>query len=291
MKLQGPITALITPFNEDYSIDFESLEKIVGWQVDNKISGLVVNGTTGESPNITDDELIELIKATKAKAGTCPLIIGAGSNSTKKAILKAQLAQKYGANAVLVVCPYYNKPTQQGLYEHFAAIAKNINIPIIIYNIPGRTNVNLEIEIIERLYKDFGNIIGIKESTNEILRFHTLSQIGKDFRIFCGDDALSLPSYLLGACGTISVLSNILPDLVVEMNNLYFDNKVEQAKTIYDHLFKFTNLLFSETNPIPTKFALSKIGLCKNILRAPLTQLSTESQPKILNELKKFYEL
>lgn len=227
----GVITALVTPFDDNDKIDRDAVKKIIKWQVDNEISGIVVSGTTGESPNLSQDEFVEIIKiAKKILKGNIPLVAGVSSNSTNKAILQAKIAEESGADAVMITAPYYNKPTQKGIIEHFKLITQNINIPSIIYNIPGRTSVNIEIDTVVQIINECKNVVAMKEATDNIMRFAELSRISKDFSVLAGDDVLTLPSRVFGAKGTVSVMSNLLPDLVVELHKLCDQNQYDKAQ-------------------------------------------------------------
>lgn len=286
----GAITALITPFDDNDNLDVLAVKQIVKWQVDNGISGIVISGTTGESPSLVEDEFIELIRNTKKiTKDKIPLIVGAGSNNTEKAIYQVRLAEENGADAVMVVVPYYNKPTQEGMFWHFKKISEATDLPIILYNIPGRVVVNMEIETVSRL-AELSNIVGIKESTSNINRFNELAAIAKNFDVLSGDDTLTLPARVLGAKGVISVISNILPDVVQKLNKLCDQGKYKEALEIHNKIYKLTNLMFCETNPIPVKYAMSLLGLCKNNLRLPMTPLSQKYELLIQEELRNFYD-
>ncbi|MBN8827379.1 MAG: 4-hydroxy-tetrahydrodipicolinate synthase [Sphingobacteriia bacterium] len=287
---KGVFTALITPFEDDLTLDVKALARLANWQVENGVSGIVVSGTTGEAPNLTDDEFIEIIQTVKRYTkGNIPVIAGVGSNSTEKTIKQAKLAEKSGADALMVVAPYYNKPMQQGLIEHFKLISISTHLPIIVYNIPGRSVINMEISTITALL-NFRNIVAIKESTANILRFTELCDLSDRLSVLCGDDLMALPARALGAQGVVSVISNFLPDLVVQMHNACDRGNFDEAKKIHNNLYRLTQLMFIETNPIPTKYAMSLLSLCKNNLRLPLTPLSEEHKSKVEYELRSFYD-
>jgi 4-hydroxy-tetrahydrodipicolinate synthase len=291
-NIGGTVTALITPFNQEGEIDYVAFENIVKWQIQNGVKYLVVNGTTGESPNIDDNELVNLVVLAKKSANNqAKIIVGVGTNSTKNTIKKIELVDKNGADAVLAVCPYYNKPIQEGLYQHFSSIAKSTYLPIILYNIPGRSVVNMDVNTVEKLVKENENIVAIKECASNICKYMELSSIKEDFRVLTGDDTDILAAYSMGACGVISVLSNVLPDITVSITNLCEVGDFKKSLLLFKKVYNLINMLFVETSPAPVKFALSKLGLCQNKLRLPMVPLSRDKEELIIEELKKFYEL
>lgn len=289
---KGTITALVTPFNEENELDVVGLKQIVKWQVENNVDGIIVSGTTGESPNLSEDEFIELIlnskKITKDKI---PLIAGVGTSSTAKTIKQAKLAEETGADGLLVIVPYYNKPTQRGIIEHFKAINDAVSIPIMLYNAPGRVIVNMTTSTIQTIFEECANVVGIKECPSDVLRFGELAKISPNFDVLTGDDPVLLPARTLGAKGVVSVISNILPDVVVALNKACDTQDYEKALEIHNNLANIISLMFVETNPIPVKYAMSVLALCKNKLRLPLVPLSEEHQTKIKEELRKFYDI
>ena len=286
MLLRGTFTALITPFKND-AIDYGALEAIIAKQIQGKVEGLVPAGTTGESPTLNHDEHRELIqrvvKFSKSIDKNVKIIAGTGSNSTKEAISLTQYAAKAGADYALSVNPYYNKPTQAGLVKHFKKIADESSIPIILYNIPGRTSVSLSLESIVEL-SNHRNIAGIKEATGD-LNFMTqiILNSSKDFSLISGDDNLILPILAVGGQGVISVISNIFPFETGEITRYFFQGKFEKALSLFYKLFPLCKAMFSETNPIPVKYAAFLKGFCANELRLPLTSL-TEANEIIVQE-------
>ena len=278
MSLKGAFTALITPFNPDGSIDWDSLEQIVKRQVDAGIDGLVPCGTTGESPTLNHQEHSQVIAqvtewAKKLNSKTL-IIAGTGSNSTQEAINLTKEAAKEGADYALLVNPYYNKPTQNGLYRHFKTIADESSIPIILYNIPGRTAICLELETIKSLSKH-KRISAIKEATGDLnLMTEILLETDHDFSLLSGDDNLLLPILSLGGKGIISVCSNVYPAKIASITNRYLAGDIQEARELFLEIFPFCRAMFYETNPIPIKFAMSEMKYCQNILRLPLTSLS-----------------
>ncbi|WP_370931606.1 4-hydroxy-tetrahydrodipicolinate synthase [Bartonella sp. DGB1] len=272
---KGAITALVTPFTSDNKIDEEAFRNLVEWQISESIHGLVPCGTTGESPTLSHDEhkrVIELcVKQTK---GRVPVIAGAGSNSTCEAIELAEHAQKAGADAILVVSPYYNKPSQKGLFEHYKKIAKSVQVPLIIYNIPGRSVIDVVPETIAALRNECNNIIGVKDATCEVARVTRHREMcGKDFLQFSGDDSTSLGFNAHGGCGCISVTSNIAPKLCATLQQACLDGDYHKAREIHDKLAELDRILFIEPNPTGVKYALSKLGRIKPFVRSPLYEI------------------
>jgi 4-hydroxy-tetrahydrodipicolinate synthase len=280
----GLYTALITPFNEDKSVDYITLKKLIDEQIEANVDGLVILGTTGESPVISDTEAEKIISlAVKISKRKIKIIVGAGSNNTELAIEKSKQAQDLGADAILSVNPYYNKPPQEGLYKHFKQIADSINIPIILYNIKGRTAVNLETETLLRL-SQHKNIIGVKEASGDLSQImEVINQVDDDFFVLSGDDALTYPIMSLGGHGVISVTSNIFPR---EMKNIVWQcltNNFEAAKQSHYKLYNFMNELLSiSSNPIPVKTLLAHMGKIKDEFRLPLCRLEDSNRQKLI---------
>jgi 4-hydroxy-tetrahydrodipicolinate synthase len=279
---QGAITALITPFTKDNTIDEQAFVNLIENQIAGGITGIVPCGTTGESPNLTVDEYSRLIElAVNTANGRIPVIAGAGSNSTDKAIKFAKIAEGRGADAVMVVVPYYNKPTQEGLYQHFKAVHDAISIPLVLYNIPGRTSVNMTDDTIVRL-AELDNVVGIKDATGDMNRPLILrGRIGRDFCQLSGDDSTALSFNAQGGIGCISVAANIIPDLCANLQNLWEAGEYKGALELQTKLMPLYNVLFCETNPGPIKYAASLLGLCEPDVRLPLVEPSVESKKKI----------
>ena len=288
-QLKGVWTALITPFNEDGSIDWNAFDKLIEQQIEAHITGPVICGTTGESPTITDDECTELIKKAKEKTnGKCLIMAGTGTNNTQKSIEKTKKAEEAGADMVILVNPYYNKPTQQGLYLHFKAIAESTKLPVILYNIKGRTGVNLETSTLEKLAKEVKNIVGVKEASGDIDQIKSVCDLKLDnFIVLSGDDNITfkiMKDY--GVDGVVSVASNIIPRQMVEMVSFILDGKIKEANEInikLDNLFK---TLFIETNPIPVKYAAYEMKICQNVYRLPMCTINEEHGQKVKELLK-----
>ena len=290
MTFRGTYTALVTPFRADGSIDEEALRAFVEAQIDGGIQGLVPMGTTGESPTLSHKEhnnVIELV--VQFARGRVPVIAGTGSNSTDEAIALTEEARVLGANASLQVVPYYNKPTQEGLYQHFRAIAEEGGIPIILYDIPGRTGVGMAVETIARLRNDLPrSIVGLKEATGTTERIAPLrTLLGEEFSILSGDDSLTLPMISLGADGVISVASNVVPRQVSGMVHTALGGDFEKAREMNAALTSLFKDLFIETNPIPIKAALAMTGQIQEVYRLPLVRMSHANRARLEETLKK----
>lgn len=287
---QGVYTAVITPFRQG-KIDYDSYFKILENQIRSGVAGVVPCGTTGESPTLSYDEHKELIQKTvQVVAGKIQVIAGTGSNSTKEAIELTESACADGVDGILTVNPYYNKPTQEGMFQHFTAIANVSSKPVMLYNIPGRTNVNLLPETVSRLAAH-PKIAAIKEATGDLGQMaKVISQCPADFDLLSGDDNLTLPVLSIGGKGVVSVVSNLFPRACVDMVSLYLRGDLEASKKIYYKLLPVFVNAFIETNPIPIKAAMSWFGYCSNELRLPMTSLSegsaSESFKKIVFQLK-----
>ena len=273
----GTGTAVVTPF-KDGSVDYESFERFLNWQIEGGVEFLVVLGTTGESPTITADERAEIIKfAVKTAAGRVPVVIGTGTNSTANTILLSQQAEGLGADGLLVVGPYYNKPTQEGFYQHFKAVAESVKTPIIVYNVPGRTGSNIAPETVYRLSK-LRTIAGVKEAAGDMGQIDMLVRLIKkerpDFAILSGNDDQAFHLVNSGGDGVISVLSNVMPRETSDMIRLALAGEVEKARALHHRMFPLMKNLFVEANPIPVKYAASRLGFCRNELRLPLVPAS-----------------
>lgn len=275
--LQGSLVAIVTPMFDDGSLDLDALRTLIDFHVDAGTDGIVIVGTTGESPTVDFGEHCELIKTTvQHAAGRIPVIAGTGANSTKEAIELTAQAKAMGADACLLVAPYYNKPTQEGLCQHFAAVAAAVDIPQILYNVPGRTSCDISNDTVLRLAK-IKNIVGIKDATGGVERGTDLIlRAPKDFIIYSGDDATGMPLMLLGARGVISVTANVAPKLMKEMCEAAMAGNVATASAINAKLFGLHQKLFVEANPIPVKWVLQHMGLIKSGIRLPMVNLSAQ---------------
>lgn len=275
--LQGSMVAIVTPMFDDGSLDLGALRRLIDWHIDAGTDGIVIVGTTGESPTVDVDEHCLLIKTTVEQvAGRVPVIAGTGANSTREAIELTQNAKDLGANACLLVAPYYNKPTQEGLYQHFAAIAAAVDIPQILYNVPGRTGCDISNDTVIRL-SAIANIVGIKDATGGIERgTDLLLRASKDFAIYSGDDATGMALMLLGARGVISVTANVAPKLMHDMCEAAMAGSVAKACGINGKLFPLHQKLFVEANPIPVKWILQQMGLIQAGIRLPMVNCSSQ---------------
>ena len=286
--ITGSIVALATPFQTDGSIDYDCLRKLIDWHIEQGTDCIGVVGTTGESPTVTIEENCEIIRAAVEQArGRVPIMAGCGSNSTAEAITLAKFAKSVGANCQLQVVPYYNKPTQEGQYQHFKAIAEATgDLPIVLYNVPGRTVAGLEHDTILRLAQIPG-IVAIKEATGDLARAQWLIRdLPKNFAIYSGDDATAVALLLCGGHGNISVTANIAPKLMHEMCQAAMAGNIEQAMRIQFQLMPLHKHLFVEANPIPVKWAMQRLGLCGGTLRLPLTPLAQANQTVVENALR-----
>jgi 4-hydroxy-tetrahydrodipicolinate synthase len=273
--LQGSLVAIVTPMQEEGELDLGAFRKLIDWHIGEGTDGIVVVGTTGESPTVDFDEHHLLIKtAVDHAAGRIPVIAGTGANSTREAIELAAYAKQVGANMSLSVVPYYNKPTQEGLYRHFRAIAEAVDIPQILYNVPGRTVADMQNETVLRLAQ-VPNIVGIKDATANLERgADLLRRKPRDFLVFSGDDATGLALMLLGGHGVISVTANAAPRLMHEMCAAALSGDIARAREINNRLLGLHRHLFCEANPIPVKWVVQQMGLIKGGIRLPLTPLS-----------------
>jgi 4-hydroxy-tetrahydrodipicolinate synthase len=278
---QGSITALITPF-KDGKVDASAYKKFVEWQIDQGTHGLVPCGTTGESPTLSHDEHKQVVElCIEAAAGRVPVIAGTGSNSTAEAVELTRHAKAAGADGVLVVTPYYNKPTQEGLYLHFKAVNDCADVPVLIYNIPGRSVVDMTVDTMARLFK-LKNIVGVKDATANLARVsQQRAALGNDFIQLSGEDATALGFMAHGGQGCISVTANIAPSLCAEFQLACLAGNFRLALQLQDRLMPLHEALFVESNPGPVKYAASKLGLCNADTRLPLAPLASASKQKV----------
>jgi 4-hydroxy-tetrahydrodipicolinate synthase len=287
---KGSIVALITPF-KDGAIDRQSLKRLIDFHVENGTDAVLVAGTTGESATLTFSEHEDLIKmAVDFAEGRIPIIAGTGANATHEAIELTKSAEKAGVAGSLQIVPYYNKPTQEGIYQHFKAIAEETNLPLILYNIPSRTGVDMLPETFARLYSDFPNIVGIKEATGNVARVSEMINLtNPDVDILSGDDALTLPMMAVGAKGVISVANNIIPREIADMCKYALNGEFDKALEIHNKYWKLFKTLFIETNPIPVKTAAYMMGLIDDLeLRLPLYYMKKENEEKLKEVLKEY---
>ena len=278
------LTAMVTPFNEDGSVNCEAAADFAEWLLANGSDGLVVEGSTGEAATMFMDEKIEVLKAVVERVnGRAPVIVGAGTNCTASTIELINAVEACGVDGLLVVGPYYNKPTQEGYYQHFAAVAKSTTLPIIVYNVPGRTGSNIEPKTIARLAAEFPNIVAVKEAAGNVAQTAELFRVlPENVTIYSGDDGLILPFMSVGARGVISVLGNIGGQMLQDVMQLYSEGKVAEAAELNKKLFPLANSLFIESNPIPVKYAVTKVtGINAGAPRLPLTPISEAGKEKL----------
>lgn len=285
--ITGSIVAIVTPMFEDGRLDLEGLRKLIDFHVKEGTDGIVIVGTTGESPTVNVDEHCELIRrAVEYSAGRVPVIAGTGGNSTAEAIELTAFAKKVGASASLNVVPYYNKPTQEGLYRHFRAVAEAVDMPVILYNVPGRTVADMSNDTTIRLAA-IDNIVGIKDATGNIERgSDLLARAPGGFAVYSGDDASAVALMLLGGHGSISVTANVAPKLNHEMCVAAMAGDVKKARELHFKLLGLHRLLFLEANPIPVKWACQQMGLIPAGIRLPLTPFSAEHHDKVLGAMR-----
>jgi 4-hydroxy-tetrahydrodipicolinate synthase len=287
--IEGSIVAIVTPFKNG-GIDEKTLSSLIEFQIECGTHGIVPCGTTGESPTLSHDEHKRVIEITvEAAAGRIPVIAGTGSNSTEEALNLTKFAKKAGADAALLVVPYYNKPTQEGLYQHFRTIAMGCDLPLILYNIPGRSGVNMAPETVARLAKEFKNIVGIKEASGSVQQASKiLSLTGDDFILLSGEDALNFPILAIGGKGYISVTANIAPRELAELYNSFLRGDISTSRNLHYKLHDLNEAMFIETNPIPVKTALFLLGKIENEFRLPLCPMSKAGTDKLKEVLTSY---
>lgn len=285
--IQGSMVALVTPMTPDNALDWPSLHKLVDWHLEQGTHAIAAVGTTGESATLNVEEHLEVIRRIVDQVhGRVPVIAGTGANSTDEAVELTAAAKEVGADACLLVTPYYNKPTQEGLFLHHEFIAKAVAIPQILYNVPGRTSVDMRPETVLRLAQ-ISNIIGIKEATGDLERARLLiEQAPADFVVISGDDATAVDLMLLGGKGDISVTANVVPAAIAQMCELAIAGNAEEARAINDRLMPVHTAMFVESNPIPVKWALEQMGLIQSGIRLPLTRLSGQYHPQVKSALE-----
>ncbi len=286
------ITAMVTPFNSAREIDYNKAEQLAGYLVDNGSDAVLVAGTTGEGPTLTHEEELELLSSVRrAVAGKAKVIMNAGSNCTATACRTSKLAEKEDVDALLSVVPYYNKPSQEGMIAHFSAIAESTSLPIIIYNIPSRTGVNIQPATIAKLANKYENIVAVKQSCSDMDAVTEIKLLApEDFSVYSGDDSLTLPMLSLGARGVISVASHLFGNDVKSMIRNYKTGQFIAAMNMHKKLYPIMKKLFMAPNPVPVKAALAHRGLCEDYVRRPLVELSDEQKAELFNVLDKFYE-
>jgi len=287
-KFRGVFTAIITPFKENEEVDFDTFGKLIEAQIKGGVAGIVPCGTTGESPTLSHEEHKKVVEfAVKKVAKRCLVIAGTGSNSTREAIDLTQHAERAGVDGALLVNPYYNKPTQEGLFRHFKSVADSVKIPIIIYNIKGRTAVNVETPTLLRIINACKNVAGVKEASGDLNQIKdVIAKAPPYFSVLSGDDNLTLEVIKGGGDGIVSVASNLVSEKVVKMVSAAFAGKIEEAQKMNDELMPLFKGCFIETNPIPIKAMLSLKGACKETYRLPMCEMSREHKEETIKLMK-----
>ncbi len=290
LRFEGTFTALVTPFKDDQSIDFDAFDRLVEAQIAGGVSGIVPCGTTGESPTLEHEEELELVRrCVKLAKGRCIVLAGTGSNSTKTTLRSSQNAVRAGVDAVMLVVPYYNKPTDDGLYQHFSEAAASVDVPVVLYNIPGRTGIDLNLETIGRICETAKNVVAVKDATGNVLRAQeTVRRFGSRLTVLSGDDGLALPMISVGARGVISVTSNLFPAEVSRVTRLALEGKLEEARREHFALLPVHEAMFVEANPSPLKAVLADKGRMKDVVRGPLARASEGARAKVLAAVKTF---
>jgi 4-hydroxy-tetrahydrodipicolinate synthase len=283
LRFEGTFTALVTPFADDGGIDADAFDRLVQGQLEGGVAGIVPCGTTGESPALDHAEQLELVKrCVKLAKGKCIVLAGTGSNATKTTIANSQAAVKAGADAVMVVVPYYNKPTQAGLVQHYVDVAAAVDAPIVVYNIPGRTGIDLTTDTLSRICEKAPNVVAVKEATGNVLRAQEIVRtLGSRVAVLSGDDGLTLPMIAVGARGVISVTSNLYPAEVSRATKLALDGKFDEARAAHLALCPVHEVMFVESNPAPIKAALAAKGRMKDVVRGPLVRASESARAKV----------
>jgi len=285
----GTYTALVTPFKND-EIDVEAFERLIEAQIAGGVNGIVPVGTTGESPTLSCGERHHIIELAVEKAnGRCQVIAGTGSNSTREAIAHTKAAEEIGADGALLVAPYYNKPSQEGLFRHFAAIAETTSLELVLYNIPGRCAVDIAADTVVRLAENCANIVSIKEASGSVDRVSELAgRLPNEFTILSGDDSLTLPFLAVGAVGVVSVVANLFPAEVSRLVRLFLEGKAEEARQLHRKLFGLFKDIFIEPNPVPAKTALGWRGVMSNEVRLPLCEMTPKNAARLRATLEAF---
>ena len=289
-KLRGSVTPVITPFKANHDIDFDAFSRLIEFQLENGTHGISVTGTSGEPSSLTEDERVQVMRtAHQTINGRVPFVPGTGSTNHDETMRLTKKAEEIGADAAMVIVPYYNKPNQQALYKHFKTVADSVEIPIIVYNIPGRTAQNLHVDTLAQLSKDCPNIIGVKESNKDFEHVNrVLLKCGRDFLLFSGIELLCYPMLAIGGVGSVSATANVLPGKVAQMHDAWFDGDVVTAQKLHYELMELNDVLFKDTNPAPVKAALGMMGKIEPHLRLPMDLPSEELQNEIRETLNKY---
>jgi len=290
LRFEGTFTALVTPFKYDLSIDWDAFDKLVEGQLAGGVQGIVPCGTTGESPALDHEEQLELVRrCVKLAKGKCIVLAGTGTNATRSTINASQAAARAGADAVMVVVPYYNKPTQEGLRQHYVDVAASVDVPVVVYNIPGRTGIDLTTDSLARIWEASPYVVAVKEAAGNVLRAQEIVRtIGSRISVLSGDDTLTLPMISIGARGVISVTSNLYPAEVSKTTRLALDGKWDDARREHLALCNVHETMFVEANPSPVKAALAHHGRMKDVVRGPLARISEPARAKVIAAVKKY---
>lgn len=288
--LKGSICPVITPFKQNGEVDYEKMSDLINWQIESGSHGISVTGTSGEPSSLTVDERLKVMEnAIKTVNGRVPVVPATGSTNHDETMYITKSAQEMGATAVMVIVPYYNRPNQNALYKHYKTVADSIDIPLIVYNIPGRTAVNLEVQTLARLVEDCKNIIGAKESNKDFEHINrVMHACGKDFLLFSGIELLCYPMLTIGGAGSISATANVAPDKVAQMHDAWFEGDIEKALNLHYELLPLNDVLFKDTNPGPVKAALGMMGKINPHLRLPMDLPSDELQNEIRETLVQY---
>lgn len=292
-SIRGSIAPVVTPFHKDGSLDLNTLTQLIDWHIKSGSHGISVTGTTGEPSSLTLEERVQVMEtAMKAVNGRVPFVPGTGSTNHDETLYLTKKAEELGVDAAMVIVPYYNKPSQHALYKHFKAVADSVTIPIIIYNIPGRTATNLEVKTLARLSRDCPNIIGVKESNKDFEHINrVLLECGRDFLLFSGIELLCYPMLAIGGAGYISATANVAPKQVAEVYEAWIAGDIKRAQDLHYDLMPLNDVLFKDTNPSPLKAALGMIGRAEPVLRLPMDLPTQELQDEIREVLKKYVDL
>lgn len=292
-KLRGSVAPVVTPFKEDESIDFDAFRSLIDWHIESGSHALSVTGTTGEPSSLTVEERVEVMEAAvKHINGRVPFVPGTGSTNHNETLFLTKKAQELGADAALIIVPYYNRPSQHALYNHFKLIADAVDIPIIIYNIPGRTAVNLDVKTLAQLSRDCDNIIGVKESNKDFEHVNrVLHECGRDFLLYSGIELLCYPMLAIGGAGHISATANIVPDKVAEIYNAWEKGDVKRALDLHFELLPLNDVLFKDTNPAPLKAAMGMMGKIDPVLRKPMALPTEALQEEIKTVLSDYVQV
>jgi 4-hydroxy-tetrahydrodipicolinate synthase len=286
MNFGQMLTAMVTPFDQHGEVDYNAARTLVNHLIDNGSDGLVVAGTTGESPTLTTEEKVELFKlVVETSAGRVPVIAGTGSNNTRASIKLTKLAEEAGVDGIMLVTPYYNKPSQEGLFQHFKAIAESTSLPVMLYNIPGRSVVNMSVDTVVRL-SEINNIVSVKEASGNLdMMSEIISRTPENFTLYSGDDGLTLPVLAIGGTGVVSVASHIIGNEMQEMINQFKSGRVQEAASSHRSLLPIMKALFAAPNPVPVKAALTMQGVQVGDVRLPMVPLNEEEKSALLKVL------